>query len=96
MLERTVLGVKTAIETETEHEFGDIDGRCESLGSLANLLGRMLGGDGLKEQKFVVVFDGIDRLRDANGMPTLIPGLVRLGEIVSLASFIDGESLTLG
>ena len=89
MLERTVLGVKTAIETEKGREFGDIDGRCESLGSLAILLGRMVGGDGLKDQKFVIIFDGIDRLRDVNGMPTLIPGLARLGEIVSSTPYVD-------
>lgn len=91
MLERTVLGVKAAIETRIGHQFSDVDGRCESLGGLTVVLGRMLGDDSLKDQKFVVVFDGIDRLRDANGMPTLLPGLARLGEIVSQLISNDGN-----
>jgi len=37
--------------------------------------------------RFVLVFDGIDRQREAPG--TLLPGLARLSEIVSLLSLLS-------
>ncbi|KAL5352935.1 hypothetical protein ACLOAV_002884 [Pseudogymnoascus australis] len=51
--------------------------RCENLAQLAVLVGKMLeGGKG----RFVLVFDGVDKQRDAP--PTLVPALARLGEVI--------------
>ena len=77
-----MLGVKNTIKTRTSHEFSEIDGRCENLAGLAVALERLLLDDRLRNEKFVIVFDGIDKLRDSHVQPTLLPGLVRLGEIV--------------
>ena len=81
-----MLGVKNTIETRTSREFNEIDGRCENLAGLAVALERLLLDNRLSNEKFVIVFDGIDKLRDSHGQPTLFPGLVRLGEIVSRTS----------
>ncbi|KAL9608465.1 MAG: hypothetical protein Q9167_006716 [Letrouitia subvulpina] len=54
----------------------DVDRRCESISAFAVQLQRLL-----KDSKiFVLVFDGIDRQREAS--PTLLPALVRLGELI--------------
>jgi origin recognition complex subunit 5 len=50
--------------------------RCESVNSLATHLERILR----QVPKLILVFDGIDKQREAQ--PSLIPGLVRLGSIV--------------
>jgi origin recognition complex subunit 5 len=64
--------------------------RCENLAQLAVGISRLLEGriqsdpDGLdypNGAKFVLVFDAIDRQRDAP--PTLLPALARLAETVS-------------
>lgn len=54
-----------------------IDGRCENIAAFAGQLQTLLRGH---EEKFVLVFDGIDRQRDA--APTLLPALARMGETV--------------
>ncbi|KAI9744246.1 MAG: hypothetical protein M1818_002398 [Claussenomyces sp. TS43310] len=64
-------------------------GRCESLAQLVVEVGRLLEALGQQTNKegevitpaahFVLVFDGIDRQRDAP--PTLLPALARLAEI---------------
>lgn len=61
--------------------------RCDNLSQLVVEIGRLLEGWTRSEEghegknRFVLVFDGIDRQRDAP--PTLLPALARLGEIVS-------------
>ncbi|KAH7413445.1 origin recognition complex subunit 5 C-terminus-domain-containing protein [Cadophora sp. MPI-SDFR-AT-0126] len=79
LLEQTVGAVAKAVELK------DNIGRCENLAQLAVALGRMVdnwtaSGDEEKVRKFVLVFDGIDRQRDAP--PTLLQALGRLGEII--------------
>lgn len=65
-------------------------GRCENIAQLVVVVGNMLEsiqpgarawGETGAASKFVLVFDGIDRQRDAP--PTLLPALARLAEIVS-------------
>jgi origin recognition complex subunit 5 len=59
--------------------------RTESLNTLAVSLGRMIEEwDGLREEggKFVLVFDGIDKQREAP--PTLLPALARFAELVCI------------
>jgi len=61
--------------------------RCENLSQLVVEISRLLEGwttsgeEHEGKKRFVLVFDGIDRQRDAP--PTLLPALARLGEIVS-------------
>ena len=50
--------------------------RCENISALAVHLQRLLEG----QEKFALVFDGVDKQRDAP--PTLLPALARLGEFV--------------
>lgn len=76
LLERTTLACKEAIEKTGQGPFNDIDGRCENLSVLAVHLQTLLSGC----TKFVVVFDGIDRQREAP--PTMLQALARLGHIV--------------
>ena len=77
LLERTVIACKIAIELiDNFSAFNDIDGRCENLSALAVQLQRLLGG----RKKFILVFDGIDKQREAQ--PTLLSAIGRLGEIV--------------
>lgn len=79
LLEQTVGAVAKAVEWK------EIVGRCENLAQLVVELGRLVdswtgsGEDG-EERKFVLVFDGIDRQRDAPA--TLLQALARMGEIV--------------
>ncbi|KAI4252993.1 MAG: hypothetical protein L6R42_007751, partial [Xanthoria sp. 1 TBL-2021] len=72
LLERTITGVQEAL--------GDIapsvDGRCESISAFVVQLQRLLED----QKKFILVFDNIDRQREA--APTLLPALARLGELV--------------
>ena len=78
LLECTVTACKKSIEeTGVLDKFRQIDGRCESLSALAVQLQRLLEDRG----KFILVFDAIDKQRDAP--PTLLSGIGRLGEIVS-------------
>lgn len=79
LLEQTVGAVAKSVE------WNDNVGRCENLAQLAVELERLVGswtgsgGEG-EARKFVLVFDGIDRQRDAP--PTLLQALGRLGEVV--------------
>lgn len=60
-------------------------GRCENLSVLAVEIGKLLEGWTPAEddkQRFVLVFDGIDKQKDAP--PTLLPALARMGELASL------------
>ena len=62
----------------------DIDGRCENTSALVVQLQTLLEG----EKKFVLVFDGIDRQREAP--PSFLPGIARLGEIVCCGVLTTG------
>jgi len=78
LLERTISAVRTALEDDVVNsEIQTVDGRCDSISAFVVNLQRLLEG----AARFVLVFDGIDRQREA--APTLLPALVRLGEIVS-------------
>lgn len=74
LLERTL--------TEVQEALGDnappVDGRCESISAFVVQLQRLLED----QKKFILVFDNIDRQREA--APTLLPALARLGELVCL------------
>lgn len=77
LLERTVMACKQGLGEDmgvNGHEA--IDGRCESLSALLVQLQQLFEGI----EKFVLVFDGIDRQREAP--PTLLPAIARLGELV--------------
>lgn len=77
LLERTVAAVHESLQHGLEN--GDTDavsGRCENLSALTVHLQRLLR----KEERFILVFDGVDKQRDAP--PTLLPALARLEEFV--------------
>ncbi|KAH0537043.1 hypothetical protein FGG08_006141 [Glutinoglossum americanum] len=78
LLERTIAACGDAISSAP----GDgldrgIGGRCENVSALAVQLQLLLAG---ATQKLVLVFDGVDRQREAP--PTLLPALARLGELI--------------
>lgn len=77
LLERAIAAVKDALEKEIGYEVPNgLDGRCESISAFVVELQRLLEW----KKKFILVFDGIDRQREA--APTLLPAIARLGEIV--------------
>ncbi|MCJ1387168.1 hypothetical protein MMC18_000008 [Xylographa bjoerkii] len=80
LLERTIIACKDAIEKiddgEAVQDLTSFDGRCENLSSLTVQLERLVK----PQSKLILVFDGIDRQREAP--PTLLPALARLGEII--------------
>ncbi|KAI1102017.1 origin recognition complex subunit 5 C-terminus-domain-containing protein [Jackrogersella minutella] len=78
LFERTVGSVADSLQWEGRGSIG----RCETLAALTVELTKMLKYDQRHdaEWKFVLVFDGIDRQRDAP--PTLLPALARLSEII--------------
>ena len=77
LFERTVIACRDALdEKERSSTFKNVDGRCESISVLTVQLQQLLQG----QEKFVLVFDGIDRQREAP--PALLPAIARLGEIV--------------
>ncbi|KAK5122763.1 hypothetical protein LTR85_003678 [Meristemomyces frigidus] len=76
LLERTVAAVHAATQEDVDGETEGYIGRCENISALAVHLQRLLA----KQDKFVLVFDGIDRQREAP--PTLLPALARLGEMI--------------
>ena len=86
LLERTVLACKQEVEKDSTVAFNDIDGRCESLSMLTVALQRLLEFT----KKFAIVFDGVDKQREAP--VTFLPALARLGELVrqSLSSVLPG------
>ena len=57
-------------------ETTSLGGRCESISAFFVELQELLAG----KEKFILVFDGIDRQREA--APTLLPAIARLGETV--------------
>ena len=81
---------RDAIEQDNNVESGkDVDGRCENISALVVQLQRMLEG----RDKFILVFDGIDRQREA--APTLLPAISRLGEIVRIIFLQQVMKLTI-
>ncbi|KAI1262270.1 origin recognition complex subunit Orc5 [Xylariaceae sp. FL1019] len=75
LFERTVGLVSDALQNETP------PGRCETLAALTVELSKLLKYvEQEPGRRFVLVFDGIDRQRDAP--PTLLPALARLSEII--------------
>ncbi|KAF2478625.1 origin recognition complex subunit 5 C-terminus-domain-containing protein [Neohortaea acidophila] len=79
LLERTVAAVVRALQDDGATGTKAYNTRCENLSALVQHLQKLLLG---KEEgkKFVLVFDGIDKLRDAP--PTLLPALARLREYI--------------
>ncbi|KAI1076541.1 origin recognition complex subunit 5 C-terminus-domain-containing protein [Whalleya microplaca] len=76
LFERTVGSVADALQWE-----GASVGRCETLAALTVELTKMLKyAERDAGWRFVLVFDGIDRQREAP--PTLLPALARLSEII--------------
>jgi origin recognition complex subunit 5 len=78
-LERTVIACKAAGQNDDEPALEGIDVRCENISALVVHLQRLLQG----KRKFILLFDGIDRQREAP--QTLLPAIARLGEIVRLS-----------
>lgn len=79
LLERAISKVADALEWESRPT------RCENLSQLTVELSNMLlhppqHRQRPKDFRFVIVFDAIDRQREAP--PTLLPALARLSEIV--------------
>ncbi|KAI0456085.1 origin recognition complex subunit 5 C-terminus-domain-containing protein [Xylaria acuta] len=75
LFERTVGLVGDALQN------GSPPGRCETLAALTAELTKLLKYvERDVQSRFVLVFDGIDRQRDAP--PTLLPALARLSEII--------------
>lgn len=77
LLERAISDSKAALSKQHQLDLDrGFDGRCESISAFVVQLQLLLEGRG----RFVLVFDGIDRQREA--LPTLLPAIARLGEIV--------------
>lgn len=75
LFERTTAAVADALR------YDEFVGRCETLSALTVELSKMLKYvDRGKNSRFVLVFDAIDRQKEAP--PTLLPALARLSEIV--------------
>ncbi|KAI0181789.1 origin recognition complex subunit 5 C-terminus-domain-containing protein [Hypoxylon sp. FL1284] len=76
LFERTIGSVIDALDWKGTAS----GGRCETLAALTVELARVLKDDAERKDRFVLVFDGIDRQREAP--PTLLPALARLSEII--------------
>lgn len=80
LLERTVAAITSTVQP---HSNGHAKlARCETANALVTHVQELVG-----DTKFVLVFDGIDRQRDASAL--LLPALTRLGEVVSVLAQID-------
>ncbi|KAF2197190.1 hypothetical protein GQ43DRAFT_425071 [Delitschia confertaspora ATCC 74209] len=84
LLERTVASCLDALD---QYDDAEIDrkpyARCENISALVVHLQRMMEE---RTEKFVLVFDGIDRQREAP--PTLLPSLARFGEMIPHLSIL--------
>ena len=77
LLQRTTGEVKEALAAHGQlKETASLDGRCESISAFLVELQTLLAA----KEKFILVFDGIDRQRET--APTLLPAIARLGETV--------------
>ncbi|KAK8258185.1 origin recognition complex subunit 5 C-terminus-domain-containing protein, partial [Phyllosticta capitalensis] len=84
LLERTLAACLDAVddsEPDTELDRSPY-ARCENISALLVHLQRLLEG----RERFVLVFDGVDRQRESP--PTLLPALARLGEVIPALSVI--------
>lgn len=79
LLERTVAAIRQSLKSNENEETEGYTGRCESLSALTVQLERLFASH-TSQEKFTLVFDGIERQREAP--PTLLPALARLGEYV--------------
>jgi len=83
LLERAITSIQNVLSNVGMAEGESIGNRrCESISAFVVELQQLLEGRG----RFIVVFDGIDRQREA--ATTLLPALARLGETVSLRSIL--------
>lgn len=86
LLEQTLAATGEAIdEYHGGQESARSLGRCESLSTLQVQLGILLAGN----KRLVLVFDGIDRQREAP--QTLIPALARFGELVCISTLAQNR-----
>ena len=86
LLERTISAAVEALAAGSpDDSITNLDGRCESISAFVAQLQLLLEGKG----KFILVFDGIDRQREA--LPTLISAIARLGEVVGI--FLDHQPM---
>lgn len=77
LLERSIISIQDAFpEYGTDVDESVANRRCESISAFVVELQLLFEGRG----RFILVFDGIDRQRDA--APTLLPAMTRLGEMV--------------
>lgn len=77
LLERTLAACIDALNPSEDGESADLSAvKCESLSSLSSSLQQILEG----QNKFVLVFDGVDEQREAP--PTMLPALIRLGDMI--------------
>nr|POF17738.1 origin recognition complex subunit 5 [Quercus suber] len=76
LLERTAAAVHQAVQADLGGTTEPFTGRCESLSALNVHLQTLLR----RRDRFVLVFDDVDRQRDAP--PALLPALARLGEFI--------------
>ncbi|GAB7366633.1 hypothetical protein MBLNU230_g8617t1 [Neophaeotheca triangularis] len=74
LLEQTVAAVHDALRNDNDEVY---TGRCDSLSTLTTHLERFLQP---REDPFVLVFDDIDKQRDAP--PTLLPALARIADSI--------------
>ena len=81
LLERTLAATIDALYAGNQNYATNYDGRCDSISAFVVQLQRLLEGKG----KFILVFDGIDRQREAP--PSILPAIARLGEIVCLNDY---------
>ena len=79
LLERIISAAQEAIgKGDSPPGLDSVDGRCESISAFAVQLQKLVHG----KDTLILALDGIDRQREA--LPTLLPALARLGEIVRL------------
>ncbi|KAH7117628.1 origin recognition complex subunit 5 C-terminus-domain-containing protein [Dendryphion nanum] len=89
LLERTTVACLDALDDDGHHMDRRQYARTESLNTLVVHLQEMLDG----KEKFVLVFDGVDKQREPP--PTLLPALARFGESIPNLSIIFITTLPL-
>ncbi|KAI9798461.1 MAG: hypothetical protein M1825_005341 [Sarcosagium campestre] len=95
LLERSIATVEDALlaaspeTTKQQQLLRQVQVKCENLAALAVHLQRLLSG----VRKFILVFDGVDRQREAPS--TLLPALARLGELVRVSPLLFNSSQIL-
>lgn len=82
LLERTLAACIDAVNEANGHSDEPSSSRCESLSSLTSSLEHLLEN----VDKFILVLDGVDEQREAP--PTMLPALIRLGQIIPSLSVV--------